>query len=109
MDLSIIIVSWNTRELLDDCLKSVRVNLPSVSAEVWVVDNASTDGSQGLVRDRYSETHLIANSDNVGFARANNQAIPQAQGRYVLLLNSDTVVPEGALVALVEAMDAHSD
>ena len=109
VDLSLIIVSWNTRQLLSDCLRSVYESVRGISIEIFVVDNASTDGSPGLVRDRYSEAALIANTENVGFARANNQAIPKAKGRYVLLLNSDTVVPEGALNALVQGMDAHPE
>ncbi|MEB3327904.1 MAG: glycosyltransferase family 2 protein [Candidatus Sericytochromatia bacterium] len=98
--LSIVIVNWNTRELLRACLDSV-ARATSVSHEVWVVDNGSTDGSPELVRDAYPDVHLIANTDNRGFAAANNQALRLAQGAYVLLLNSDTVVHPGALDAMV--------
>jgi hypothetical protein len=107
-DLSVVIVSWNTRQLLDDCLLSLYAGggLEGLSApEVWVVDNASCDNSAERVRDAYPETRLIANTENVGFARANNQALRQAAGRYLLLLNSDTIVPRGALSDLVRAMD----
>jgi GT2 family glycosyltransferase len=109
IDLSIVIVSWNTRKLLEDCLHSVYAGLRTVRNEIWVVDNASSDGSVEFIRKNWPHVRLIANSENVGFARANNQAIPLASGRYVLLLNSDTLVPEGVLDALVEAMDAEPE
>ncbi len=118
-DLSIIIVNWNTRELLAKCLRSLypvpngeeqRVGPLTLqdgsSYEVFVVDNASSDGSDEMVRHRFPQVHLIQNRENVGFARANNQAIPLSQGRYVLLLNSDTEVQAGALETLVAFMDA---
>ncbi len=118
--LSILIVNWNTRELLAGCLQSVAgetlqvaspepatCNLPPATSEIIVVDNASTDGSAAMVRERFPSVQLIENRENVGFARANNQAICHSRGRYVLLLNSDTVVHEGALAALAAFMDAH--
>lgn len=112
--LSIIIVNWNTRDLLANCLQSV-VSAPSPplplslspSREVIVVDNASTDGSAAMVRERFPWVQLIENPDNVGFARANNQAINQAIGRHVLLLNSDTEVHPEALQTLVELLESH--
>ena len=104
-DLSIIIVSWNTRGLLKDCLESIR----SVSAEVFVADNASSDGSAELVEAEFPGVTLIRTGANLGFAKANNLALRQATGRYFLLLNSDTLVPEGALEALVAALDAHPE
>lgn len=119
-DLSIIIVSWNTRELLWECLRSV-VSLQSSQAsilktedcqlttEVLVIDNASTDGSADMVCTEFPEAHLIVNRENVGFARANNQGIRASQGRYVVLLNSDTVVRPDALAKLVGFMDGHPE
>jgi len=104
MDLSIIIVSWNTRELLAQCLQSVGENV-----QTFVVDNASTDGSPDMVLERFPWVHLIENIENVGFARANNQALRLSQGRYVLLLNSDTEVQAGALETLVTFMDEHPE
>jgi len=109
MDLSIIIVNWNTRDLLAQCLQSVYAHPPEGEFEVWVVDNASTDGSAEMVRERFPQARLIRNAENVGFARANNQAIRQSSGRYVLLLNPDTEVKPGALETLVQFMDAHPE
>jgi len=108
MDLSIIIVSWNTRELLARCLESVHDTAQGLALEVFVVDNASTDGSATMVRERFPQVQLIENSENVGFARANNQAIRQSRGSCLLLLNSDTEVKPGALRILLDFMDAHS-
>jgi GT2 family glycosyltransferase len=103
MDLSIIIVNWNTRDLLSGCLTAITAD-PSwqagYTAEVWVVDNASQDGSPAWVRQHFPWVKLIENQENVGFARANNQAIRQSNGRYLLLLNSDTAVSPDALQRL---------
>jgi GT2 family glycosyltransferase len=108
-DLSIVLVSYNTCDLLDACLRSLDAGRGALSAEVWVVDNASRDGSAERVRASCPSVGLIENRENVGFARACNQALRRAGGRYFLLLNPDTIVPPGALEALVEAMDAHRD
>lgn len=107
MDLSIAIVNWNTRGMLFGCLKSVYATADGLQFEVFVVDNASTDGSQAMVRERFPQVHLIENQENVGFACANNQAIRRGRGRYVLLLNSDTEVYPGALKTMVRFMDVH--
>jgi GT2 family glycosyltransferase len=107
MDLSIVIVNWNTRELLAQCLMSIYDSLPQREIEVYVVDNASSDGSCEMVRERFPLVYLIENVDNVGFARANNQAIRKSHGRYVLLLNSDTIIKSGAVETLVDFMDTH--
>lgn len=108
MDLSAIIVSWNTREMLAGCLDSVFAAMhEKLESEIIVVDNASTDGSAEMVSERFAHVHLIRNQENIGFARANNQAIYQSSGRYVLLLNSDTEVYPGALSTLVNFMDKH--
>ena len=100
-DLSVIIVSFNTRELLRDCLVSVMACRDEVSAEVLVVDNDSRDGSCEAVAKEFPQVRLICNPRNVGFAAANNQALREARGRYLLLLNSDTVVRPGAFQELV--------
>jgi hypothetical protein len=108
MDLSIVIVGWNTREMLAQCLASVFATLPrDLEVEILVVDNASTDGSATMVREQFPQVHLIENSENVGFARANNQAIRQSRGRYLILLNSDTEVNPGAVQSLVTFMELH--
>lgn len=107
-DLSIIVVNWNTRELLAQCLQSLQDTLRASSFEIWVVDNASADGSVAMVRERFPLAHVIANSENVGFVRANNQAMAQCTGRYILLFNSDAQALPGSLDQLVRFMDEHS-
>ena len=107
MDLSIIIVNWNTRDLLAACLDSLRAYPFDGPSEIWVVDNASSDGSAALVRERYPDVHLIENSRNVGFATANNQALRASTGRYAVLFNSDALAQSGALTALVRFLDDH--
>ena len=107
MKLSIVIVSWNTNKILNNCLDSIKKYPPNLDHEIWVVDNASTDGSVQMVEENFPAVKLIRNDRNVGFAPANNQAIAQAQGEYLLLLNSDTIVRPGALQTLVRFMDAN--
>ncbi|NUB46451.1 glycosyltransferase family 2 protein [Fertoebacter nigrum] len=107
MDLSIVIVSWNTRDLLRDCLTSVFRGLGPLAAEVWVVDNGSTDGSPAMLAADFPQVRLIANADNRGFAAANNQALSRAAGRYLLLLNTDTLVHGAVLPDAVAWLDAH--
>lgn len=110
--ISIVIVNWNTRDLLLQCLRSIFEGVDSPRSnypEVIVVDNASTDGSAQAVRKTFPQVNLIENGQNVGFARANNQAITRCQGDYILLLNPDTEVAAGALHALLEFMDRHPE
>jgi len=109
MDLSIIIVSWNTVALLQKCLESIVANPPSGEFEVIVVDNVSTDGSCQMVRQQFPQVKLVANDQNVGFAQANNQAIAISVGRFILLLNPDTEVKPGALEALVQFMESRTE
>ncbi|WP_262693631.1 glycosyltransferase family 2 protein [Kordiimonas aquimaris] len=109
MDLSIIIVNWNTRAMLRDCLHSVFDGSPKGSFEVLVVDNASNDGSAAMVSREFPATRLYCNSENVGFAAANNQVIQRARGRYILLLNSDTLVHGDVLQQSIEFMDSDSN
>jgi hypothetical protein len=106
MLLSICIVNWNTREDLRRCLESLPAGAGALDLEVFVVDNASGDGSPEMVEREFPQERLIRNASNTGFAHANNQAIRQSRGDYVLLLNSDTVVGPGALAALVAGMEA---
>ena len=107
--LSIIIVNWNTRELLAGCLQSVYETAGDLECEVFVVDNASTDGSIQMVRERFPQVRLIQNPRNVGFARANNQAIRKGSGHYVLLLNPDTEILPGALKTLMDFIESHPE
>lgn len=108
-ELSVLIVNWNTKDLLDKCLESVYAHTNNLAIEIFVVDNASTDGSVEMVQSKYPNVNLIINKENVGFARANNQAISGSKGRYVLLLNSDTVVLNNTLYEMVKFMDEHPD
>ncbi len=107
IDLSVIVVNWNTRDLLAQCLQSVYDTAGDLACEVLVVDNGSTDGSVEMVESRFPQARLFRNAENVGFARANNQALEQIKGRYALLLNSDTIVFPGALFSLVTFADRY--
>jgi len=107
VDLSIIVVNWNTRDLLRDCLNSVWAETKATSFEVLVIDNASSDGSAEMVNMEFPQAKLIENQENLGFARANNQAIRQSSGKFILLLNSDTVILSSALDKMVAFMKSH--
>ena len=109
MDISIIIVNWNTRDLLKSCLESVLETIHDISYEIIVVDNASQDGSVAMLQEKYPEIRLIQNEQNRGFGAANNQAMRIMTGRYALLLNSDAVLTENAVRELFTFMEAHSD
>jgi GT2 family glycosyltransferase len=104
MDLSIIIVSHNTRPDLENCLRSLHQHPPDLSHDILVIDNASVDGSVDAVRTQWPRVQTIALDHNVGFASANNVGIRQSGGELVLLLNSDTIVPAEAIDRLVAAM-----
>lgn len=107
MKLSIIIVNYNVRAYLEQCLQSVQKALNGIDGEVFVVDNRSEDDSVAVLRTDYPWVRLIENQENVGFARANNWAIRQSDAEYVLLLNPDTVVDEDTLRQSLTFMDAH--
>ncbi len=109
MDLSIVIVNYNVRYFLEQCLQSVYKSGQHLDMEVFVVDNNSVDGSVEMVRAKYPQVRLVANDKNIGFSRANNQAIKQAKGRYILLLNPDTVLEDDTLPKVLSFMDAHPD
>ncbi len=100
MDLSFIIVNWNTKELLSDCLESIFRTVTALSYEVIVVDNASADGSVDLLTQKYPQVKTIANRENRGFGAANNQAFAGMKGKYALLLNTDAVLTQGAVQKL---------
>jgi GT2 family glycosyltransferase len=109
MRLSVIIVNYNVRHFLEQALLSVRRAMRGIEGEVWVVDNNSVDDSVRMVQEKFPEVRLIANKDNPGFAVANNQAIRQSAGEYVLLLNPDTLVEEDTFHKCLAFMDTHSD
>ncbi len=105
MDISIIVVNWNTAELTLQCLESIYHSKSKLTFEIIVVDNGSTDESVSAISDRFSDVRIITNSENLGFAKANNQGISEGKGRYYLLLNSDTLVLPGALEKMVHIAD----
>lgn len=105
--ISIIIVNYNVKFFLEQCLYSVRAATAGMEAEVFVVDNNSTDGSMDYLRPKFPEVRFIENTDNPGFAKANNQAIKECAGEYVLLLNPDTVIGEESIRSLCYFMDEH--
>jgi GT2 family glycosyltransferase len=109
MDLSVIIVSFNVKDYLYHCLNSVKSAADKIDCEIFVVDNNSEDGSSEMVRNEFPDVRLILNKDNYGFSVANNQAIKQSAGRFVLLLNPDTLVEKGTFTACMDFMDKHTD
>lgn len=109
MDLSIIIVSWRVKDLLRRCLQSIYNNSNNISLEIFVVDNNSGDETAEMVTSEFPRIHLIVNDKNVGFARANNQALKKAVGDYILLLNPDTEIFAGALEKSISFMQEYPD
>ncbi len=110
LDLSVIIVSFNTKQLLDDCLRSVETAVaPPGGMEIIVVDNASEDGSQEMVADKYAHVRLIKSEDNLGFSAANNLGVRASKGRVLLFLNSDTRISEDALVQPLDYLLVHPE
>jgi GT2 family glycosyltransferase len=109
LDVSVIIVNWNTCDILRDCLASLYASTSNLTFEVIVVDNASSDGSVDMIKSEFSQVKLIVNAENRGFAAANNKAIAVAKGRYVLLLNSDTIVLDNAPGKVVDFADLHQE
>lgn len=107
IDVSVIVVNWNTRQLLRDCIDSILRYADDYAVEIVVVDNHSSDGSVEMVREHYPAVHLIANAENTGFARANNQGVRAASGRYVLLLNSDAMLTAGAFGSLMRLAESN--
>ncbi|MFZ5431079.1 MAG: glycosyltransferase family 2 protein [Bacteroidota bacterium] len=109
MKLSVIIVNYNVRHFLEQCLHSVFKSIGEINAEVFVVDNNSVDGSCHIIREKFPQARLIENKKNTGFSVANNQAIRVASGQYVLLLNPDTVVEEDTFSKVIAFMDQHPE
>lgn len=110
IDLSIIVLSFNTKELLRECLASIKKNAGSaLNYELIVVDNASSDESAQMIREEFKDAILIANKKNLGYARGNNEGVKIARGRYILFLNADTYVYAKTLETMVAFMDEHKD
>lgn len=105
MDLSIIIVNWQTRDYLKNCLKSIFDNLREIDYEIFVVDNNSKDGSVEMVKNQFPQVNLIVNSKNEGFAQANNLALEKAHGRFILLLNPDTLVIDNSFKKALDFLE----
>lgn len=106
--MDIVLVNWNTRELLVNCLAAIPAAIAGRPATVWVVDNASSDDSVAVVEAQFPEVRLVRNTQNVGFSAANNQAIALSTAPYVLLLNSDTIPLPGSLAVLAQFLDTHA-
>jgi len=109
MELSVIIVNYNVKHFLEQCLYSVQKASKNLDVEIFVVDNDSADGSTQLVKKKFPRINLIENNKNLGFSAANNQAARKATGRYILLLNPDTVVEEDTFEKIIGFMDAHPE
>ncbi|RMF48367.1 MAG: glycosyltransferase family 2 protein, partial [Anaerolineae bacterium] len=107
LDISVIIVNWNTRQLLAQAIRSVQQTFGKLSVEIIVVDNGSTDGSQDMLRSHFPLVKVVQNTENVGFARANNQGARLARGEFLLLLNSDAELYPNAMQSMLEVMRAH--
>lgn len=109
MDISVIIVNWNTKDLLLNCLNSVFETVEGISFEIWLVDNGSIDGSVEAVIRAYPDVNVIKNKENLGFAAANNRAFKKMKGRYALLLNTDATLTEGAVRELYSFMETNQE
>lgn len=104
MQLSIVVVNWNAKDFIRECLASIEANPPSEAFEILVIDNDSSDGSVETIRAAFPQVHMVENPQNVGFARANNIGLERSRGEYLLLLNPDTVIVDGVLNVLIQHM-----
>lgn len=109
MDVSIILVNYNTKELTKDCIKSVYEKTDGIEYDIWVVDNASSDGSVKMIKEEFPDVKLIESPENLGFGRANNIAIKQSDAKYCFLLNTDTVLVNNAVKILFNFMEKHEN
>ncbi|NDC89761.1 MAG: glycosyltransferase family 2 protein, partial [Bacteroidetes bacterium] len=109
VDVSVVIVNYNVRDFLEQAIRSIYRAATRLTVEILVVDNASSDGSMEMVAERFPAVRRLENAENVGFGRANNQAIQVARGRYILVLNPDTIVQEDTLEQLCQLMDNRPD
>jgi len=108
-DLTISIVNWNTKKLLKSCLESIINQTKELNYSIWVVDNNSSDGSIGMIEEIFPQVQLIKNKANIGFSKANNQILSACEGKYVLLLNSDTQVIGNTVKGLFDFIEGHPD
>lgn len=109
VDLSIIIVSWNTKKLVMDCIESIKTTTKKISYDIFVVDNASSDGTVEMLKTEFKDINIIENKINNGFAKANNQAIKLSSSRFIMLLNPDTVVQDNSLDTMVKYLEEHDE
>ena len=109
MEISVIIVNYNVRVFLESVLHSVQKGMQGLQGEIFVVDNASQDGSVAMIVERFPDIHLIASDVNLGFGKANNRAMHECKGRYLLILNPDTIIQEDTLRTMIDFMDTHPD
>lgn len=109
LDLSIVIVNFNTRDIILDCLRSIGAHTRDISCEILVVDNHSNDGSVQAIKENFPQVVLMENKENRGFSTANNQALRISKGRYTVLLNSDTLMVENCFSKIVHYLDAHPE
>lgn len=109
MKISIIIVNFNVKTYLSQCIDSVKRSIEGLDGEILVVDNNSNDGSVEWIQQRFQNIKVILNNSNTGFAKANNQAIRLAKGEYILLLNPDTIIGENTLREVIQVMDQNPD
>ena len=109
MHLSIIIVNYNVKYFLEQCLRSVEKAIANIDAQVFVVDNNSSDDSIAYLKPKFPFVKYVANTENVGFARANNQVLNDCSGDYILYLNPDTIIPEDCLEKCIAFFESHED
>ncbi len=109
MDLSVIIVSWNVRDHLKRCIESLSYNSDFSDSKIYIVDNASSDGTEEMVKSEFPEVNVIQSGSNIGFSRGNNLALPRIESTYVLFLNPDTVVLENSLKNLYQCIDGRAE
>ena len=107
--LSVIVVSYNVENYIEQALVSVKASLQDVDHEIYVVDNASTDGSAGIVKDKFPEVNLIRNDENLGFAKANNIALKLAKGEFIALVNPDTIIEKDTFPVMLDAFGKHPE
>lgn len=109
MQISVVILNWNNKDVIINCLEAVQSELAAIDSETTVVDNGSIDGSLELIKQKFSNVNLIENKENLGFAKGVNQGVQKSRGKYVLLLGSDTEVQKGSVQALLNRLESLGD